>query len=893
MTTKTFLLNGSAIVLILLLTMTTQAAESDTTWLDLRKMHGDQLEALADPESEVTKTRRIAALLNLTDRAINQSAPEALAYLDKAQLLIEPESEAEEFARLLNCQLTHRSGLPTAAEACDSFAVPGYQAKSRFNQAYLHATLSYLFYRQGKHTQSIEQANATLPIAESLDDHSLLATAHNHVGLHFSTRLLPRMALPHFEAAWDHADRLVYPEPKQLVQLNLAANYTYLGRPREALRLLKELSNRKVTELYPSRRVVVQAITTHAQAVVGEAAAGETALLKVLQEDSEKISAGALSYAYTSLGIAQLRQDRPLDALRNFDKVQSAVGLNFQNGLDHPRIQAVVVPYAKALTRSGELEQAVNLLQSVVAAIPQDQPDQLLLDALAGLAFAYTLQGNDQAARDAREKCALIEQQLWDASFRYQLARLNNAMEADRREEERARSLLRETELRESAQREAALKRQSWVIAAMLIALILLFQSRRLQKRVAATERSANERLEDLVKKRTRALEDEMAERLRVEVEQRELMNKLSETDKMRVLGQLTAGVAHDFNNLMTVITLATEYLQLEAETNTPDQETQAEMLRSIMAAADSGTRITEGLLAYARKRPLQPEHIKLEKFLTDSMPLIKNTVGSSCTVTIDLDQCTVRADQGSLTTAILNLLLNAKEAMPDGGTIGITLRNSGTHASIAIRDEGIGMSSDTQKRAFEPFFTTKTAGAGTGLGLSMVYGFAQQSGGDLSIDSTTDRGSVVTLTLPMHSEPIVIEAEVSAPAGRPSESIRALLVEDREPLLLMLERTLQQLDIEVTIAKSSDEALAKVRSAGMPDLLISDIVMPGSMDGLKLAQALRSQNEQLAIVLISGYNDSYTGDYVFLHKPFSVSELEESVTEALNTVSQEVLLEH
>lgn len=851
-------------------------------WQSLRMLEQDALAEIGAQGSAALAARRVRAQLVLADRALNQSSEDAQAWLELASEQVQPDTDSAMIAALIRCQLDHRLNRAEAEQSCALLAQPAPRQFSDFVLAYFFATQGYYHYRLGAHDLSRDAANAAIQVAGRIGDHALLAAAHNMIGLYFSTRLRPRMALPHLETAWEHSKALSSPEFKVVVQSNLASVYTYLGRASEALALLTEVQKTPVNQLYATRRIVMASMIAHAQIQLGrdEAVRAEQALLDAIARDEAEVLPDARTFAYTSLGLSQLALDRPDDALRSFDRVLQEAGQNFADGLNHPRIQLVVVPYARALRMAGETDRSIALLRSVIASVPKDDPDQLLVDAYQALGAALVVAGDTRGADRARAQSGVIQQRLWDASFRYRIATLSGKLEADRRQQELLRAQERETQLQQSMARDTKLRWQSWIIAAMLVALVLVLQSQRLQKRVAETERRANERLEQQVHERTRALEDEMAERLRAEVERRELLDQLAEADKMRVFGQLSAGVAHDFNNLMTVVTLAAEAMRAPA--STPHTAQASEMLDSILAAADSGKRITADLLAYARKQPLEPVTLGLDDFIRETVPLLRNTVGETIDIVLELDPCAVRVDKGQLATALLNLVLNAKEAMPQGGRLLIRVKSSGEQAVVQVCDSGVGMAQPLQERATEPFFTTKTLGEGTGLGLSMVYGFARQSGGDLAIESSEGDGTTVSITLPLVPFPAAESEPIEHPQPVPGHLIRALVVEDREELRCMLERTLAQAGYLVSSACSGADAIEVVNREGMPDLLITDIVMPGPLNGYALARRLQERDSDLAVVLMSGYSDAPHGDFAFLQKPFSMSELESSIADAL-----------
>lgn len=880
-------MGGRAVALVVLILGTAEAYADPVTWSQVRSLPNAELTALA--ETGADPSARARAMLTLADRSINTSIEEATRLLEAAEGLLtsaDPDRSVEDeiFTVALRCQIEHRQGLAGAEAACLPLkrSRPSGEQLDPVVRSYIHLSRAYLYYREGQHEVSMREAEEGLRIARDIRDHGHIAVGNNIMGVHFATRLLPRMALTHLETAWEAAGRLPYTTLKQQIQLNLAAVYSFLGRHQDALQLLDEVQHSQLVLMFPTRELVVQSTRAIALSGLSKAEEGQATVQAALDRVHDDVLPDARTFAYTALGVAELALDRPQSALGSFDRVLEITQRSLRDGLDHPRVQPIVVPYARALRRAGSGQEAIALLETVVARIPESQPDQLLVDAYDELASSRQAAGDDAGASLAEGKASELRKRLWDASFEYRIARLNAALESDRRNVALARARERETALKEQAEHETTLLRLSWLIAGLLIAFVLLFQSRRMQKRMASTERASNERLEQLVRRRTRELEEQMAQRMQADQERRELSDRLAEAEKMRALGQLTAGVAHDFNNLMTVVTLTAEHLK------TMDGQRDAEekqLLDDILAAADSGAKITDGLLSYVRKKPLQPEVLELDEFLRDALPLFRNTLGESYQLKVDLEPAIALVDKGQLTTSILNLILNAREAMPEPGTVELSLSTDEQRAQIRVRDPGTGMSEQACTRAFEPFFTTKGGGEGTGLGLSMVYGFARQSGGNLHIDSAVGRGTTVTLTLPLLSESAIAPELVNLPSPSFDPSLQALVVEDQETLLTMLSKTLEQLGLNVTRARTAREALNIVAAQGSPDLLVSDVLMPGGMDGRELAERLRQHNPDLPILLISGYTDAVSTDCLFLRKPFSITELEQAVAQAIAEV--------
>ncbi|MEL6869971.1 MAG: tetratricopeptide repeat protein [Pseudomonadota bacterium] len=749
-----------------------------------------------------------------------------------------------------------------------------------------HNTLSYYFYREGDHERSQAEAERALSIALTLVDDDLLATAHNLIGLNFATRLRPRKSLVHFEQALEHARNMAAPEFRMLIELNLASSYTYLGRAEESLALLQTANERPTTHLYPTRSLVVQSMLAQAKATLGRTEGVEQALTNGIAELEPSVLPDSLTFAYIALGLVQLAEQRPRDALVSFDRVLEIVGKGFSDGFTHPRIQLLIVPYAIALRESGSIEESKTLLDTVIERIPESNPDQLLVDATTELAKTLAALDDSRGANAARDNAERLESILWDDNFHYQVARLSVSLELDKQKVALERAQERQLALQQVADREAMLRRQTWLIGAMLIALIIVLFSRRLHKQSVIAERAANERLEELVDERTQELSDEMAQRLQIEIERRKLNDKLTEGEKMRILGQLTAGVAHDFNNLMSVVTLTAENLKFTVAAS--NKVLANEMIDDIIATADSGAKITDGLLAYVRKQPLKPEALQLDQHLKDTMPILNNTLGESITLTASFERCSALVDKGQLTTTVLNLILNAKDAMPDGGELVLQLKVDGERALISVQDSGTGIPEDALEHVFEPFFTTKDVSAGTGLGLSMAYGFARQSGGDLLITSTVNEGTTVTLVLPVTADDVAQQTGNDLSDTVRTPSLDVLVVEDRDQLRGMLRQTLEQLGMQVRVAANTQDALSSVNQQGLPELLIADIMLPGGYNGAELSQMLRERKADLPVLLISGYSGTVDSDNVFLRKPFSMNELERAIAQAIQQASEQ-----
>ena len=367
---------------------------------------------------------------------------------------------------------------------------------------------------------------------------------------------------------------------------------------------------------------------------------------------------------------------------------------------------------------------------------------------------------------------------------------------------------------------------------------------------------TAAAQLEQRVQARTSELVAEVETRKRVET-------ALGEARKLEAIGRLTGGVAHDFNNLLQVIQGAATLLPLVE----PGAEQFQRSLHAIQRAASRGAKLTHQLLAFGRRQALAGGALDLAKLLEDMRDLLQQSVRERIHLDLQIEPGLWLADADStqLEVALLNLAVNAKDAMPEGGRLAVRAANlslpspqvpevelQGDFVRLTVRDTGPGMPPEVAARAFEPFFTTKPVGAGTGLGLSQVYGFAKQSGGSAWIESSPE-GTTVSILLP-RSAALLAEREDAAgdPGAALPAGVRVLCVEDDPEVADASLAILGNLGCEVMLARDAHEALAE--PLDRYDLVFSDVVMPGPIDGIGLARRIREQRPDMPILLVSGY---------------------------------------
>jgi signal transduction histidine kinase/CheY-like chemotaxis protein len=374
----------------------------------------------------------------------------------------------------------------------------------------------------------------------------------------------------------------------------------------------------------------------------------------------------------------------------------------------------------------------------------------------------------------------------------------------------------------------------------------------------------------------------------------------LQQARKMEAVGQLASGVAHDFNNVLTAVIGNIERITLDRNTTRPVQRFAEAALR----AAHRGSSLTAQLLAFARQQPLHPKAVRVDELLDTTLPLIKDAVGEPIIVSSKWDSnlTAIRIDPGQFEAALLNLALNARDSMPDGGTLRIEARKitvekgdaerraipPGDYVVVEISDTGVGMPSDTVQRAFEPFFTTKGVGKGTGLGLSMVYGFAAQSGGTAEIESQVGTGTTVKLYFPCSEKAIAREPLPTTTHPPMSRNASILVVEDQDEVRQLLSDSLEEFGHEVRTVGTAEEAIELLNQDNRIEVLVTDISLSGRMTGLDLVRRARELMPDLKILTISGNTSEasikapYLDRLAFLPKPFRLSDLNKAVAELL-----------
>ena len=381
--------------------------------------------------------------------------------------------------------------------------------------------------------------------------------------------------------------------------------------------------------------------------------------------------------------------------------------------------------------------------------------------------------------------------------------------------------------------------------------------------------------------------------------ERRVLEQRLLHASKLEAIGRLTGGIAHDFNNMLAIVIGNLDLLNNSLEGNDKAKR----RVRMAVEGAQRCADLTNRLLAFSRRQPVQASVVDLKERVPGMLELLGRTLGGQIELSFHTEESLwpVRVDASQLEAAIVNLAVNARDAMPNGGHLAVEIGNRaldevharagllrGDFVMISVKDTGTGMPAHVLERVFEPFFTTKESGKGTGLGLSMVYGFVQQSGGHVEMDSVVDEGTTLRIYLPRTS----VDGAVTAPrpaaadtAGVTGGAETILVVEDDREVRQVTVATLEALGYRIRASNTADDALVALEENSDAHLLLSDIRMPGKMTGVQLAQTVSRRWPAIRILLISGYVDAEedVGDFTLIDKPFRAADLAKMIRAALD----------
>ncbi len=419
---------------------------------------------------------------------------------------------------------------------------------------------------------------------------------------------------------------------------------------------------------------------------------------------------------------------------------------------------------------------------------------------------------------------------------------------------------------------------------------VLTFHDVTLNRRAATNLKYQKEELERRVRERTAELERAHADLQREAEQHKNTERQLAQAQKMESLGRLAGGVAHDFNNLLTAILGNIELARMDL----PDDSPVKQNLDEVQHASESAKALVQQLLVFGRKHGTEVMVVDLRQALTDATRLLRRLLGEDVRVALELPPAAipVKLDPMQFEQVIVNLAVNARDAMPRGGTLSIQIaRHPGQLVRVTVSDTGVGMTEEVRARVFEPFFTTKPVGKGTGLGLSLVFAVVRQNGGTVNVDSELGRGTTFTLDFPeaeardsLPAKPLGILADV------PGGTEKIVLVEDQRELSRFAQRSLRKLGYTVVAFASAEEALAARDQLEGAQLLLSDVVLPG-LSGPDLAERLAPTHPRLRVLFASGYHEESLRERSgnvstsrVLAKPFSIEQLASAIRETLDS---------
>ncbi|MCR9278585.1 MAG: ATP-binding protein [Pseudomonadaceae bacterium] len=850
-------------------------------WDTLRDL---ELEEIRDAAIR-TESPRYLLMLALLE--IEQDVVVASSHLDKALALSESPSDEAYLAAMLKCSFSELLGSPFTRSECfergDLIENIAHPWPAAIGQLHFGIWLAI----NGQPEAALRANRLAEKFALAAGDISLAATTQNNQGVDYLTRGLPTQAMKKFLAALELLQDPSVSDQESFLSLlgsNIASTHMELGDYETANTLLQSTIHSEYYDRYSPANLIDEVILARAALALGRPQEGYDRLSDVLQAIGPHGVTGNQAYAHSVIGELRMALGSANAGIQSFELAQDYA----KRSGDPLQVNKVDVRFADALIGLGRYAQAETILDANIEVLEAHGPSMILAQALDLRGDLFRATDRRLAANLVKRQARQMQTSVAGAEAELDLAVLEKSLALARKDNELA-TAQREAQEKEIRANNDIMLRNLLIAMAVLLAFIAyLGLSRRYARKVAKTIRTANAELEAKVRERTASLEQEMAQRMEAESERQALAQSLAESEKLQAIGQLTSGVAHDFNNLMTVVTISAGMLR---DADNAGDVSSARHLDNILAAAESASDITASLLAYARKQPLAPQPTNLKSFVADSQNLFESTLSEGMTLETNVASCSILVDRGQLTTAIINLLLNAKEALGSQGTVVLEAaqyEQTGEQGEIepwvkiSVSDDGQGMTADEMKRATEPFYSTKSERHGTGLGLSMVDGFSKQSGGSLEIESAKGVGTVVTLLIPSFESTALQEMTGEDETRDPLNEGLVMVVDDQEAIREVICLLLEKMGQKTISVDSGAEALQVLEGPQRPSLVITDLMMPGELSGQGLAAEIRRRYEDLPVLMMSGYTDAAGLDVEFLSKPFSVDKLREAINRVM-----------
>lgn len=632
---------------------------------------------------------------------------------------------------------------PNSTQVCASMPDLLHAFDDEAFRTWINVRLGSWHYFAGRYVDAVRALKAASMAFEQLHWPVQHATAYNNLGLTLRAQGLHQQALEQFRAGLDALQDVDHAVADTL-RFNVGVSSMDIGLYDRAQEYFDLALGRAVESGLIRFEMIARTYRAMLELRRDNPAAALAELDPVIADSSYEQYAGNYGHALGLYGEALMHLGREDEAFATYDRAfEMTRSVNSVFEARHVQLH-----YARVLRLRRDLNGALLELQTLIAGARADGSLELLIRALDEQISVLIGLGRSAELPDVLEERRASERSLRDGRIESQLALLR--ADFDYAAQESELKLLRQQQATAEAEaRYDQLSRYGLIALTVLSALLVFLVTNRVHvQRQRRVERAAKAELEAQVAERTADLERRIEERDKAEAQRRSLELRLAEDDKLRVLGQLTGGVAHDFNNLLTVISGNAELLQSRVRESEDDS---VALIRSILDAVDSGAGITRSLRAYARQEPMDIRPVEMVSFIRNALPMLRRSLGSLITVRAELprDDLFVRLDPSQLTTALLNLCLNAADAIEHTGDVLISLQSQDDRVFLMVADNGRGMSPETAARAVEPFFSTKDESRHGGLGLSMVYGFAKQLGGELRIESELGRGTEVWISLP------------------------------------------------------------------------------------------------------------------------------------------------
>lgn len=722
-----------AVLCLVIWSLATTFAHAQIPFRDLEFKSEAELNTLLQ-ETKHADQGRIHSLLGR--QILDRDPALARQHLVQANLTLVPDDVAGRAYLDANwCWLHIATGeIADAREACsrsrqlaETVQDPWVMTKAYGAEAVLHYQRGEL---QSAHQFGVQAVKASRLVGRP----QIIAAQYNAMGLISRAQGLYQTSLNYFAGGLELLDAVADEELSYVLSFNVGIAYADLGQHKVAKEFYRGTLNWAQDTRRYSKELTAFIYMSISDIALGQAQLARERLEAAFERPELAENSGYLGFAYAVLGESLLALERFDLALVAYEKGMDIAAAN-PNTFEQRRLKT---GYARALFNTDQISRARILVGEAIAQLRRENARQMLLASLDLLSELEEAEGNYAASLAANRESTELARDFQRQTLEL-LAELRSDFELDEKE------------------RELAQAEQAMIIRNGVIMLVLAFAfigylgvTRRIQKHRAEAEAHHAGRLERVVAERTKELQEKIAQADIAESARIALERQLAEAEKLRVLGQLTGGVAHDFNNLLTVVTGATELLRADLD----DEERYSGLIDHILAASSSGADITRALMAYARKQPLQLERVELREVLAERIPLVGRALGGMVRLRLDVNDCPelqVVLDLSQLTTALLNLALNARDAQDNLGEIVVALsKRDSKWAVISVSDTGCGMTTEQVSRAVEPFYTTKTESHGNGLGLSMVYGFSKQIGGDLEIESEPDVGTQIRIVLPL-----------------------------------------------------------------------------------------------------------------------------------------------